>query len=312
MIERLPKPANACLTASYPERQWRAIPCAQARTSPLVPAHGVTGATVGGGKDFVAAASGHVTFAEGGFHDVTGVKSEYVIKRKLRFPNHYSLQLNTQFFNTEACASLGSPDPSNCFGWEQFAYDTAHPVGVFIEYWLVDFGPVPTKCPSGWRKFVFTGTKEVNCFINSATVPTPTEPITALRKLRLYGSAAYSSRSQDYAELIVGNSSIYYVAGQNWFPDLDTQWQDVEFNIFGDGGGDQAIFNSGSTIVVRTELDSGVTTAPACAAGGFTGESNNLFLTATRTKWPETQYPSIVFTETNDSHKKKSCVTEGS
>jgi hypothetical protein len=94
---------------------------------------------------------------------------------------------------------------------------------------------------------------------------------------------------------------------------LDSQWQDAEFNIFGDGGGDQAIFNAGSRIVVRTELDSGAATAPACISGGFTGESNNLFLTATRKKWPETQYPSIVFTETNDTKlKKASCATEGS
>lgn len=313
MIQRLPKPENACLMASYPEKQWREIPCAKPPNNPLVPAHGIRGATVGDGTDFSAVVTGHVSFAEGGFHDVTGVKSEYVEKRKHRHANVYSLQLNSQFFSTESCASLGSPDPQNCFGWEQFAYDTGPPVGVFIEYWLANFGPLGTKCPSGWHKFVFTGQKEVNCWINSALIPTPVEPITSLEKLRLLGAAAYSSRSQDFAELIVSYSTIYYVAGQNWFPDLDTQWQDAEFNVFGDSNGDRAVFNAGSTIVVRTEVDSGAVTAPACDPEGFTGESNNLFLTGTPGKWPKTQYPSIIFTETNNTKRTKaSCATEGS
>ena len=312
LIERLPKPQNACLVASYPEIQWRHIPCAAPPNTPLLPARGIGGATVGDGKDFSAVVTGHVNLAEGGFR-LSGVKSEYVVKRKHHRANVYSLQLNTQFFSTESCANLGSPDPTGCYGWEQFAYDTGPPVGMFIEYWLVDFGPVGTKCPSGWHKYVFTETKEVNCWINSNLIPTPVEPITALERLRLLGAAAYSSRSQDFAELIVEYSEIYYLAGQNWFPDLDTEWQDAEFNIFGDCCGDQAIFNAGSTIDVRTEVDSGVITAPTCDVAGFTAESNSLFLTATSPKWPQTQYPSIVFTETNDSHRKKpSCATEGS
>jgi hypothetical protein len=313
MIERVPKPENACVTASYPDLQWHAIPCAKPPDNPLLPAHGLRDATVGDGTDFTAVVTGHVSFAEGEFQHVTGVKSEYVEKRKHHRANVYSLQLNTQFFSTESCASLGSPDPQNCFGWEQFAYDTGRPVGVFIEYWLVDFGPGGTKCPSGWHKLFAKSQNEVDCWINSALIPTPVVPITSLEKLRLLGAAAYSSRSQDFAELIVDYSSIYYVAGQNWFPDLDTQWQTAEFNILGDGGGDQAIFNAGSTIDVRTEVDSGATTAPSCVSQGFTAESNNLFLSKTRAKWPQTQYPSIIFTETNNTKRTKaSCATEGS
>jgi hypothetical protein len=312
MIARLPKPENACLTASYPETQWRETPCVEPPGNPLLPADGVRGATVGDGTDFTAVVSGHVSFAEGGFHDVTGVKSEYVVKRKHHRANVYSLQLNTQFFSTEACKSLGSPYPKKCFGWEQFAYDTGRPVGVFIEYWLADFGPLGTKCPSGWHKYVAKAQGEVNCWINSHLLPTPVEPITSLGTLRLLGAAAYSSRSQDFAELIVGYSTVYYVAGQNWFPDLNSEWQDAEFNILGDCCGDQATFNAGSTIVVRTQVDSGATMAPTCGSQGFAAESNNLFLTSTSAHWPKTQYPSIIFTETDGKHTKASCATEGS
>jgi hypothetical protein len=319
MMQRLPKPENACLVASYPERAWREIPCVRAPNNPLLPAHGIRGATVGDGMDFSAGVTGAINLAEGGFQDVTGVKREYARHGKQRIPNLYSLQLNTQFFTTESCKNLGSPDPAQCRGWEQFAYDTeqtsGYTAGLFIEYWLIDFGPVTsTSCPSGWNTFVFTGSSEVNCWINSInTIPIPVEPITSLGKLRVLGSAADGTRAQDFAEVTVGYSDVYYVGGQNWFPDLDTQWQIAEFNIFGDSNGDRAIFNTGSTVVVRTEVDSGAAMAPACDQEGFTGESNNLFLTGTRQKWPKDQYPSIVFKETNAANRKPaSCATEGS
>lgn len=105
--------------------------------------------------------------------------------------------------------------------------------------------------------------------------------------------------------MTVGYSDLYYLGGQNWFPDLDSQWQVSEFNIFGDSNGDQAVFNSGSAIVVRTEVDSGAAMAPTCDQVGFTGESNNLFLTGTRQRWPKDQYPSIVFIETNAANRKQ-------
>jgi hypothetical protein len=312
-IQQVPKPENACATASYPELQWREIPCATRPNDPLLPAHGVRGATVGDGTDFTAVVTGHVSFAEGEFQNVTGVKSEYVLKRKQRRANVYSLQINTQFFNTESCAKFGSPDPKKCLGWEQFAFDTGAPVGLFIEYWLADFGPGGTKCPSGWHKYFAKTQNEVNCWINSALIPTPVVPITSLEKLRLLGAASHGSENQDFAELIVGGSSIYYVAGQNWFPDLDKRWQTAEFNILGDCCGDQATFNAGSAIDVRTEVDSGAKKAPTCGSQGFAAESNNLFLTGTAGKWPKTQYPSIVFTETNNAKRTQaSCATDGS
>jgi hypothetical protein len=312
MMERLPKPNSPCLVASYPALQWRETQCAVPPANPLLPANGLRHQTVGDGTDFTAIVSGYVNLAEGEFSDVTGVTSEYALKRKHHRQNVYSLQLNTQFFSTESCAALGSPDPQGCFGWEQFAYDTGPPVGVFIEYWLADFGPLGTECPSGWHRYSVKTQNEVDCWINSKLIPTPVEPITALKKLRLLGAAAYGSRGQDFVELIVEGGSIYYVAGQNWFPDLQSAWQDAEFNIFGDCCGDQATFNPGSTIDVRTQVDSGASAAPTCQREGFTAESNNLFLTTTPVKWPQAQYPSVVFAETNGTHSKRaSCVTEG-
>jgi hypothetical protein len=62
--------------------------------------------------------------------------------------------------------------------------------------------------------------------------------------------------------------------------DLDLSWTAAEFNVFGNGGGDEAYFSTspGSTIVVKTTVDDGTTNAPTCWAQSFTGESNNLDL----------------------------------
>jgi hypothetical protein len=97
--------------------------------------------------------------------------------------------------------------------------------------------------------------------------------------------------------LAVG-SSLYTAKGNNYFPDLGQNWQAAEFNVFGDGGGSEAVFNSGSTIVVMTSVNNGTTSAPSAVEEGFTGETNNLTLTGTPVVSGGTS-PSIEFTESN-------------
>jgi hypothetical protein len=304
MLMSVPKP-RGCVVATYPELQWREIQCVKPPSDPVLPAQGIRPATVGNGTDWVAAVTGHVSYAQGSFHHVSGVKSE----NENGHPNDYSVQLNTQPFTTETCAKLGSPDPSGCRGWEQFIYGTTGTAAdVYIEYWLLNFGPAGTKCPSGYYT---SGTTEISCFINSSGTPTPAEGITNLGHLLLSGQAALGSGSTDSAEFTVFGSSVYGVDGLDVFPDLDLEWQKTEFNIFGRCCAKQAVFNTGSHVVVRMMVDSGVTVSPACDSGGFTGETNNLYLTGESTDWPKVQYPSIVFTESNASGRTpKSCVTE--
>ena len=313
MVQQVPRPENACLKATYPEIQWREIPCVKPPNSPFLPGYGIRPSTVGHGTDWLAAVTGHVSFAEGSFHHVTGVKTEQQNGKS----NDYSLQLNTQPFTTMTCQNLGSPDPSSCQGWEQFIYASSgsYPAHVFIEYWLLNFmypWDGKTKCPSGWKSSLGPKKLHLSCFINSRHgTPAPAEGITNLGNLLLYGQAAVAPRSKDSAAFTVFGSSIYQVDGDNWFPDLHLEWQQAEFNIFGNCCGNEADFNTGSKAVVRLEVDSGVTTAPMCDPGGFTGETNNLYLTGESTSWPEVQYPSIVFTESNAaSRTPKSCAVE--
>ncbi|MGC2077281.1 MAG: hypothetical protein WA728_14830 [Xanthobacteraceae bacterium] len=118
--------------------------------------------------------------------------------------------------------------------------------------------------------------------------------------------------------LTVGDTA-YSAPGDSNIPDLGQHWQIAEFNIFGNGDGSQAVFNTGSTLVVRTVVDSGTTSAPTCDEQGFTGETNNLTLTSTAIPPPENAPvyrmashlpvlpgypaspfgPSLVFTESN-------------
>jgi hypothetical protein len=53
-------------------------------------------------------------------------------------------------------------------------------------------------------------------------------------------------------------------------------WNIAEFCVVGNGGGGQANFNAGSTIVTKTKIVYGGDAPPMCAAVGFTGETNNL------------------------------------
>jgi len=71
-----------------------------------------------------------------------------------------------------------------------------------------------------------------------------------LIQLKVAGSAGRAvSGALDAVAVSVGNT-VYLTAGDNHFPDLEDQWQAAEFNVFGDGNGDQAVFDSGTTIVV--------------------------------------------------------------
>jgi hypothetical protein len=55
--------------------------------------------------------------------------------------------------------------------------------------------------------------------------------------------------------------------------DLSQHWQGLEFNIIGNAGGDIADLNSGSTIAVNIQGDTGVNAKPTCPSdSGTTGE----------------------------------------
>ncbi len=289
------RPSKGCFTATYPERTWRVVPCGKAPQKPYPPRTGIRPQTVGNGTDFSGQVTANPSAGEGSFDSVTGVTSE-----SDGTANSFSLQLNTNFFSTVACA--GASNPAACLGWEQYIYENPGGGGsgfAFIQYWMINFN---NPCPAGWNTF------GGDCYTNSANASAvPAQTIAALATMKVDGDTT------DSVSFSVGGN-LFTAAGDNHFTDLANGWRVSEFNIVGNGGGSQANFNTGSTIVVRTAVNSGMPgTPPTCVQQGFTGETNNLTLVTAPTMAPDVNWPSIIFTQSNNGPiTPASCATADS
>jgi hypothetical protein len=279
-IAQVAQPAHGCFKATYPDLAWQqsacatppqvafvprpAAPNANRPAVPMVPRPGPRPMVVGNGDDLSAKApSGFIFNATGSFDNVSGVTSVSSPPNGMGapVPDAYSLQLNTDFFVSTACA--GSTDP-NCRGWEQFIFANDGTSGLsFIQYWIIFYS---TTCPAGWFTY------GPHCYRNSPTgAVVPNQPISNLANLQVSGTANPGS---DSVTTFVGLTA-YSVPGGNYV-NANAGWKIAEFNIFGDGGGFQANFNPGASLTVRTRINYGGTAAPICVAQGFTGETNNL------------------------------------
>jgi hypothetical protein len=276
-MARAPLPQDGCFQASYPGG-WRAVPCATPPDVALAPATAVNAGpplSVGGGSGgYLSSVSGNISWAEGSFPVVKGVTS--VTDGSA---DHFSLQLNSNRFNTSLCSG------ATCQGWQQFAYDQG---SVFMQYWMLNYSGT---CPSGWTGF------SGHCYVNSSgSVSTP---LLSARNLNHYVLSA-SAGTSDGVVLSTGNGNLYAYSQQSLFG-LKTSWKVAEFNVFGVSHGSQAAFNAGSTVVVRIVTNSATptTNAPACVTGGFTGETNNLTVVPSSCCPVGGAAPGIQFTESN-------------
>jgi hypothetical protein len=300
-----PRPTNGCYTATYPERQWREVPCKTPPTKLFLPrTRGTTQLdTVGGtGPDFTATVSGAITQAEGSFDSVTNVTATPA----------YSLQLNTDFFQTLTCN--GSPNTSGCRGWEQFVYHSSTGAGV-MQYWLINYGPTGTACPTphstqcdgahvftdGWCPITLgTSANPIYCVVNAAAaVPASPEPATSLGQLRVNGAAAGVNGATTDAMTVTVGGTVTAKNGNNYFSDLGSKWGKAEFNVFGDCCSEQVVFNSGASAVPRVEVDNGSSAGPGCLLKTWTAESSNLTLQNTPPSGSPGALPALDFAENN-------------
>jgi len=290
---RASRPRGGCFKVTYPSTEWQPVPCGTPPHKPHFP-----------GEDFTAHFNGNISQAEGSFTNVTGVTSVTSGGNA----NAYSLQLNTSPINTQACQS--SPDPQNCYGLEQFLYDTDGNSGnAYMEYWLKDYGPPGTQCPppnvadcssgvqpNGWCPF--TNNNQVDCVIqsrNSATVGAV--PITSLDQLKLRGGI--DATTGDWITITTPGNVMDTVPGDNYFPELAVdQWYITEFNILGECCEETADFNSGSSLTVSISLIGTTGELPSCAEETFSAESNNLILTTPVTT-SSVPSPTLEFDESN-------------
>jgi hypothetical protein len=276
-IAQVPQPGKGCFLAEYPTMEWQATACAPARNLPQPPHHGARPLVVGNGDDVAAQVpAGFISTAIGSFDSVVNVTSESgpIGNSGPSIANAYTLQMNTNFFASTACA--GSPNPG-CQGWQQFVYENDGSSGAaYIQYWLIKYN---APCPGGvgWNTFSFVGSSDVYCWKNNTggAVGVPNQPITNLANLSLTGQV---SAGGDSVTLFDGGTA-YTRVGDNAV-NAAAGWDTAEFNLFGDGGdssgGGTASFNSGAALTVRTRTIYGGTAAPLCVATGFTAEKNNL------------------------------------
>ena len=264
-----PTAETGCFHAAFPAMSWEQVQCTTAPTRAFAqPTPSSLGFTVGNGSDYALEVTGLISQSFGTFPHVSGLVSEKDDGSK----NTYSIQLNSNFMTgTAACNGI-----AGCMSWAQFVYSTSE-TSAFMQNWLIGYG---ATCPST----AWFSDGQGDCYINSAAATVPAIPIssdTALASLKMSGKAVNN-----------GNDTLVFTSGTDAFTtseadsitNLATAWNASEFNIVGDGGGTEAIFNKSTAIQVRIAVKDGSTTAPTCAANaGTTGETNNRVLGACTT-----------------------------
>jgi hypothetical protein len=310
---KAPQPGTGCFNAASPAQQWQAVKCVTALARPLAPATqggpatGPSGSTtVGDGTDYSAKSSGLISKATGTFKDVSSNISEkgQIGGTGSEITNALSLQLNSQFF-TGSPACSGSSDPSDCEAWQQFVYTydgctsgTTEISCIFMQYWLIDYD---ATCPTGWYTY------SSDCYTNSSAAEVSTVTAKDLSSISMYGSAVKGG--EDSVSLTIGSGTATLVTGPDSMVDLGPAWNTTEWGAFGDAGGGEAYFGSGNTLEARTVLKSTSSAAPGCLKEGFTGETNNLTLTATPALGT-VSYPTMASKQTDGKTSTASCAVK--
>lgn len=261
-MARVPLPKKGCFRASYPNTQWQEVPCVKAPSIPFQVGDG-------DGNDFSSSA-GSISSVTGSFMSVTGVTGfTDETDTASGTMSSYSLQLNTNQFSTPTACS-GAKDPSQCRGAQQFIFANNLPIGesgncvlggnscVYVQYWLINWAQT---CPTGWYQYAN------DCYTNFEAASVPTLSITNLQSLVLQGQATGGmdqviltcapTVSSAACTSLLGSDMVS--EGEESVLNLQGQWTDAEFNVFGNGNGSQARFNSPTTIVVQTAVDDGST-----------------------------------------------------
>jgi hypothetical protein len=295
-------PGEGCFSGAYPEVEWVKVACKPAPRYSQSPASsaragqpqvvGADNGTGNGGTDYLTAvpAGAPISAAIGLFGSTSVITGESgQLDGFGSYPNTFSLQLNSQYnlvlpsSPTSACA--GASFRPNCKGWEQFIYDT-NTNTVYIEYWLLHYmkactgAPPVSGAPPGW----------VQQNGSDCTIKTYGGPLTLPHALAPPLTGAELSKVQLEGTAGAGGDAVVLTVGTNPpesaaysgpdILDLSSQWKSVEFGVYGDAGGGEAVFDPGTNLVVQTVVNNGASVPPECAFGGPTGEWSNLFLSA--------------------------------
>ena len=214
----------------------------------------------------------------------------------------FSLQLNSQFFELNSPFELSAQasqiaaclEGSAVCGWEQFVFSQYGCPGgpcVFIQYWLLNYGPTspppPSACATPWMNY------GIDWYCNSSSTIVPHMSAAQLQEAAIIGTAAADGDTAVLA--IAGDAGLMAASGGDTMLNLAQHWNAVEWGVFGDCCGLEAGFSGGSTLVVKTSVDGGA--VATCVQEGFTAETNNLSLGGTSAQ--DSTPPAIVFTQSD-------------
>ncbi|WP_162907615.1 discoidin domain-containing protein [Allorhizocola rhizosphaerae] len=304
-IAGVPHPsAKGCFTATYPRLVWRETKCAAPPTTPMTPKPpGPTPLVIGSGNSISAQTpAGPIFQAFGSFENVSGVTSvsSPITPGGPAVANAYTLQLNTNYFKTPACAGAAFPDL--CGGFTQFVFANNGTSGlVYIEYWLLSYN---TTCPAAFAPVILGGDTFCRQATPAATVSTNT-PITSMANFLLSGDI---SGATDRVTMSIGGTA--YSSTGTSIVDPGAEWIMAEFNVFGYGNGHMATFNSTAAAHVRTRINYGGTAPPICVAQGFTSETNSLNFALPRppsTPGTPPQLPAVIMHQNNSGGAPTNC-----
>lgn len=256
-IAKIPVPKKGCYTATYPDKQWKEVPCGPPSKYPN---------TVGGsiGND----AGPQVTpllisSATGSFDSVTPstITETGPWGGNPSAANAFTIQMNTRFFTTSVCAGH-----AGCQGWQQFIYSQNQCGGpcVFMEYWLINYG---SSCPPG--PWIQSGS---SCWFNSASSAAPAITAAQLQGTTLTGTAQGGT---DTVVLTSPGGPATATAADTVL-NLENAWDTADFIVCGDCCATQANFSGGTTLIQRITVTDGSNKKPVCSTQASTGETNNL------------------------------------
>jgi hypothetical protein len=303
-MHKAPTPKGGCYTSNYPSKQWKEVPCTTPPDEPFPPQADRQPVPDGDGNAFVAASTGSISTAVGFFDSASAA----IAVSGPKGPNSFSLQLNTQPFDTSLCARSTA---QNCKGWEQFVFSNRG-MG-FIQYWLIGYfddrpncSPDSDCCPSGWK--TFKPTAEIKggpgCWRNSAqAAKIPPVKVTGatLLDLQVIGKVTATT---DTVTVATDAAHLYTASGQDSLLGLAGKWKSAEYGIFGDCCGAKATVSGLSTIDVRIDVGGDA----VCAATTFTAETNTLSRVAPCCTYTVAgRGGGIMFTESNIAGAKSRC-----
>jgi hypothetical protein len=241
--------------------------------------------------DYGAVAHGLISQARGAFSqvNVTSETGTGGTNHAIDGANDYSVQLNT---NNGQGGNVCNGGESTCQVWQQFIYASKYSGGdaaVYMQYWLVNWGS--NDCP---KTFLGTWNRSgASCYINSLLSKAPKIPAADLGDVQL--TALTVAGGWDIVQLLYDGDA-YSVKETDSVLEIASVWTGAEFNVVGDAGLSQAVFNNNASLVVNLSFYDGTSLAPTCLLpGGTTGETNNLNLCPCNAS--ADGYPSIQFKE---------------